>query len=117
MRRKVYGLAAVGNEGERAFDRIAGRGRVAPCDGDYADAISKGHGVLEGLVARLQRLQSVADVRGQDVLALAQRLADLDRERAKRRELRPERRAAVGLVRPLGSYSLQREAEGADAAR
>jgi hypothetical protein len=33
------------------------------------------------------------------------------------RELRPERGAAVVLVRPLGSYPLQREAEGADAAR
>ena len=46
MRRKVYGLAAIGSPGERAFDRRIGQGRVDACDGDYADALRKGHGVL-----------------------------------------------------------------------
>ena len=46
MRRKVYGLRQRGKPGERAFDRRSGQGHVAPHDGDYADALRKGHGLL-----------------------------------------------------------------------
>ena len=46
LRRLSYGLKAIGSEGERPFDRVTGHGRVKPCDGDYADALRKGHCVL-----------------------------------------------------------------------
>ena len=46
MRRKVYGLKERGEPGDPPLNRLTGHGRVLACDGDYADAISKGHGVL-----------------------------------------------------------------------
>ena len=41
----TVGLKRIGSEGERAFDRATGQGFVAACDGQYADALSKGVGV------------------------------------------------------------------------
>ena len=46
LRRKVYGLKAVGSDGDQPFNRVTGQGRVLACDGDYADALRKKYGVL-----------------------------------------------------------------------
>ena len=45
-RRRVYGLQQRGLPTDPPHDRHSGRGFVAACAGDYADALSKGHGVL-----------------------------------------------------------------------
>ena len=41
----LFGLAQIGDPGDRAFDRATGEGFVAACQGQYADALAKGHGV------------------------------------------------------------------------
>ena len=46
QRRKNYGLSQIGQPGDRPYDRTDGDGFVAERAGDYADALSKGHGVL-----------------------------------------------------------------------
>ena len=43
--RKVLGLKARGAPTDRPLDRATGEGRVHARDGDYADALSKGHRV------------------------------------------------------------------------
>mgnify|MGYP007071508634 CR=1 FL=1 len=45
-RRTVYGLQQRGLPTDEPHDRRSGRGFVAACAGDYADALGKGHGVL-----------------------------------------------------------------------
>ena len=46
QRRKNYGLRQIGLPGQPPLDRTTGIGHVAERDGDYADALSKGHGFL-----------------------------------------------------------------------
>ena len=41
LRKKVFGLKLIGSPNEDAFNRLTGKGFVAACDGDYADAIAK----------------------------------------------------------------------------
>ena len=45
LRKLVFGLKQIGNPDDRAFDRTTGEGFVDACDGQYADALAKGHGV------------------------------------------------------------------------
>ena len=45
LRKLVFGLAQIGDPGDRAFDRTTGKGFVAAYQGDYSDALAKGHGV------------------------------------------------------------------------
>jgi hypothetical protein len=46
LRHKNHGLQQRGDPSDPPFQRDTGLGYVAPCDGDYTDAISKGHPVL-----------------------------------------------------------------------
>ena len=45
LRKLVFGLAQISDPGDRAFDRTTGKGFVAACQGQYADALAKGHDV------------------------------------------------------------------------
>jgi hypothetical protein len=47
----VLGLKQVGSRDDAPYDRMTGAGFVAACDGQYADALSKGVGVSTLLVA------------------------------------------------------------------
>ena len=45
LRKLVFGLRRIGAPDEPAFNRTTGAGFVDACDGQYADALAKGHGV------------------------------------------------------------------------
>ena len=47
----MLGLKQVGSRDDAPYDRATGAGFVAACDGQYADALSKGVGVSTLLVA------------------------------------------------------------------
>ena len=47
----MLGLKQVGSRDDAPYDRMTGAGFVAACDGQYADALSKGVGVSTLLVA------------------------------------------------------------------
>jgi hypothetical protein len=44
-RKLVLGLEQVGSRDDAPYDRVTGASFVAACDGQYADALSKGVGV------------------------------------------------------------------------
>ena len=46
LRAKVFGLTARGERAQGPLDRLTGAGWVAERHGDYADALSRGHGVV-----------------------------------------------------------------------
>ena len=72
LRTKVLGHEARGGADEQALDRRTGIGRVGDKDGDYADALAKGHGVhllvleesgaMNGALVRLSKGIGLPDV-------------------------------------------------------